>query len=143
RRVLEKYSNRERNRVRDFIHKVARVIAEAFKGYVHGFEDLNKEKMFKKSRTHNRNVAKSDWKTIIGLMSYKSRVRLLSPYNSTKKCSSGMVNAPKGALYECRSCGLKIDRQLNACVNLYLQVEGLSPSPKLFVGLVGGGVGLP
>ncbi|MBS7288276.1 MAG: hypothetical protein KIH01_05915, partial [Candidatus Freyarchaeota archaeon] len=34
--------------------------------------------------------------------------------------------------------GLKIDRQLNACVNLYLQVEGLSPSPKLFVGLVRG-----
>ncbi|MBS7288094.1 MAG: transposase [Candidatus Freyarchaeota archaeon] len=143
RRVLEKYSRRERNRVRDFIHKVTRVIAEAFRGYVHGFEDIKKEKMFNKSRTHNRNVAKSDWRTIIGLMGYKSRVRLLSPYNSTRRCSSGMVNAPKGALYECKGCGLKIDRQLNACLNLYLQVEGLSPSPKLFVGLVRGWGGLP
>ncbi|MBS7288487.1 MAG: hypothetical protein KIH01_07010, partial [Candidatus Freyarchaeota archaeon] len=35
-------------------------------------------------------------------------------------------------------CGLKIDRQLNACLNLYLQVEGLSPSLKLFVGFVRG-----
>ncbi|MBS7287296.1 MAG: transposase [Candidatus Freyarchaeota archaeon] len=137
RRVLEKYSNRERNRARDFIHKVTRVIAETFKGYVHGFEDLNKEKMLKKSRTHNRNIAKSNWRTIISLMSYKSRVRLLNPHNSTKTCSRcGMVNAPKGALYKCKSCGLKIDRQLNACMNLYLQVEGLSPSPKLFVELV-------
>ncbi|MBS7288530.1 MAG: transposase, partial [Candidatus Freyarchaeota archaeon] len=143
RRVLEKYSRRERNRARDFIHKVTRVIAEAFRGYVHGFEDIKKEKMLKKSRTHNRNIAKSNWKTIISLMGYKSRVQLLNPHNSTRRCSSGMVNAPKGALYECKGCGLKIDRQLNACLNLYLQVEGLSPSPKLFVGFVGGGVGLP
>jgi putative transposase len=42
-----------------------------------------------------------------------------------------MINAPKGALYECR-CGLRINRQLNAAINLYLQMEGLSPSPKLF-----------
>ncbi|MBS7288000.1 MAG: transposase, partial [Candidatus Freyarchaeota archaeon] len=72
RRVLEKYSNREKNRAKDFIHKITTTIAETFKGYVHGFKDLNKEKMLKKSRTHNRNVAKSDWKTIIGLMGYKS-----------------------------------------------------------------------
>ncbi|MBS7288712.1 MAG: transposase, partial [Candidatus Freyarchaeota archaeon] len=137
RRVLEKYSRRERNRARDFIHKVTRVIAETFKGYVHGFEDLNKEKMFRKSRTHNRKIAKSDWRTIIGLMSYKSRVQLLNPYNSARRCSSGMVNAPKGALYECKKCGLKIDRQLNACL-IISSGGGLSPSPKLFDGLVRG-----
>jgi len=27
---------------------------------------------------------------------------------------------------------LKINRQLNASINLYLQMEGLPPSPKLF-----------
>jgi len=42
-----------------------------------------------------------------------------------------MVNAPKGASYE---CGLRIDRQLNA--DLYLQMEGLPPTPKLFDELV-------
>ncbi|MBS7288125.1 MAG: transposase [Candidatus Freyarchaeota archaeon] len=124
RRVLEKYSNRERNRVRDFIHKITTMISKTFKDYVHGFEDLNKEKMLNKSRARNRNIAKSNWKTIISLMGYKSRVQLLSPYNSTKRCSRcGMVNAPKGALYKCKNCGLKIDRQLNACINLYLQVR--------------------
>jgi putative transposase len=65
-------------------------------------------------------------------MSYKSKVMLLNPKNSTKRCSRcGMVNASKGAIYECK-CGLRINRQLNAAINLYLQMEGLSPSPKLF-----------
>jgi putative transposase len=65
-------------------------------------------------------------------MSYKSKVILLNPKNSTKRCSRcGMINAPKGAIYECK-CGLRINRQLNAAINLYLQMEGLSPSPKLF-----------
>ncbi|MEM3537360.1 MAG: hypothetical protein QXP84_00425 [Candidatus Korarchaeum sp.] len=41
-----------------------------------------------------------------------------------------MDDAPKGA-FVCE-CGLRIDRQLNAAVNLYLQMEGLSPSPELF-----------
>jgi putative transposase len=43
-----------------------------------------------------------------------------------------MINAPKGALYTCGKCGLRINRQLNAAINLYLQMEGLPPSPKLF-----------
>jgi putative transposase len=65
-------------------------------------------------------------------MSYKSKVMLLNPKNSIKRCSRcGMVNAPKGAIYKCK-CGLRINRQLNAAINLYLQMEGLSPSPKLF-----------
>jgi hypothetical protein len=28
--------------------------------------------------------------------------------------------------------GLRMDRQLNAALNLYLQMEGLPPTPKLF-----------
>jgi len=43
-----------------------------------------------------------------------------------------MINAPKEALYECGKCGLKMGRQLNAAINLYLQMEGLSPGLELF-----------
>jgi len=92
--------------------------------------------MLNSSKEHNRNVSKSDWKTIITFMEYKSRVALLNPKNSTRRCARcGMVNAPKGASYE---CGLKIDRQLNAAINLYLQMEGLPPTPKLFDELMKG-----
>lgn len=43
-----------------------------------------------------------------------------------------MNHAQKGALYECKSCELRIDRQLNAAINLYPQIERLSLSPRLF-----------
>jgi len=100
--------------------------------------------MFTRSRNHNRNIAKSDWKTIQTFMDYKSSIKTLNPHNTTKRCSRcGMVNSPKGALYECKSCGLRIDRQLNGAINLYLQMDGLPPSPKLFEELVRLGAGSP
>jgi len=132
RKILAKYSKREKDRAKDFIHKLTTFMSRKFKGYIHGFEDLRKERMLNGSKEHNRNISKTNWKTIITLISYKSRVVLLNPRESTRRCSRcGMVNAPKGAIYECR-CGLRIDRQLNAAINLYLQMEGLSPTPKLF-----------
>jgi hypothetical protein len=32
---------------------------------------------------------------------------------------------PKGSAFRCESCGLSIDRQLNAAINLYLRMEGV------------------
>jgi transposase len=43
--------------------------------------------MLNGSKEHNRNISKSDWKTIITFMEYKSKVVLLSPKNSTRRCS--------------------------------------------------------
>ncbi|PUA34175.1 MAG: transposase, partial [Candidatus Terraquivivens tikiterensis] len=137
RRILAKYSRRERNRAIDFLHKVTTSLSREFKGYMHGFESLEKQRMFNNSKEHNRNIAKSDWKKLIVMMGYKSRIKTLNPHNTTKRCSRcGMVNAPKGALYNCKHCGLRIDRQLNGAINLYLQMEGLTPSPRLFDELV-------
>jgi putative transposase len=139
RRVLAKYSKREKNRARDFVHKLTTFMSRKFKGYIHGFEDLRKERMLNGSKMHNRNISKINWKTIITLMSYKSKVMLLNPKNSTRRCSRcGMVNAPKGASYICKKCGLRIDRQLNAAINLYLQMEGLPHDPSWFDRVVGG-----
>jgi putative transposase len=139
RRVLAKYSKRERNRAKDYIHKLTTFIARRFKGYTHGFEYLRKNRMLNGSKKHNRNISKSDWKTIITLISYKSKVAFLNPKDSTRRCSRcGMVNAPKGAIYECEKCGLRVDRQLNAAINLYLQMEGLPPTPRLFKELMMG-----
>jgi len=60
-------------------------------------------------------------------------------FSTDGECSRcGMVNAQKGASYECRKCGLRMNRQLNAAINLYLQMEGLPPSQRLFEGLMRG-----
>ena len=98
--------------------------------------------MMNGSKSHKRNITKSGWNTLISLMSYKADVEILDPYNSTKRYSRcGMVNAPKGAVYKCRG-GLRTNRHLNAAINLYLQMEGLSPSPELFEELMMGWSGL-
>jgi len=138
-KVLEKYSRRERNRAKDFVHKLTTEISRKYGEYVHGFEDLRKKNMFNRSKEHNRRTAKTNWKMIVSFMSYKSKVKLLNPKNSTRRCSRcGMINAPKGALYVRERCGPRINRQLNAAINLYFQMEGLSPAPKLFGELVKG-----
>jgi putative transposase len=138
RKILAKYSKREKDRAKDFIHKLTTSITRKFKDHIHGFEGLRKNRMLNGSRKHNRNISKSDWKTIITFMDYKAKTVILNPKNSTKRCSKcGMINAPKGALYICR-CGLRINRQLNAAINLYLQMEGLPPSQKLFNELMKG-----
>jgi len=122
---LEKklYERREKNRAKDFVHKLTKEISREFKKYVHGFKDLRKKNMFNCSKEHNRRIAKMNWKMIVSFMSYKSRTVILNPKNSTKRCSRcGKINAPFGALYICSRCGLRINRQLNAAVNLYLQI---------------------
>jgi putative transposase len=42
RRVLAKYSDREKNRARGFVHKLTTFMSRKFKGYIHGFENLRK-----------------------------------------------------------------------------------------------------
>jgi putative transposase len=50
RRVLAKYSRRERNRSRDFIHKQTTFIAREFDGFVLGSMGLRRERMFNGSK---------------------------------------------------------------------------------------------
>jgi len=72
-------------------------------------------------------------------MGYKAKTVFRGVFRVKDICSKcGMINAPKGALYICAYCGLRINRQLNAAINLYLQIEGLPPSQKLFQELMKG-----
>ena len=132
---LQKYSARERNRTRDLIHKETSRLTQY--SLQHFFEQLDKQQMYTHCRSHNRRLAKSDWRMFQDFLAYKtgSPIELLSPYNSTRRCSrcGGINKAPNGAAtIECQYCGLRINRQLNAAINLHLQMEGLTPSPRLF-----------
>ncbi len=97
-KLMDKYSKRHRNRVCDFLHKLITEIVKRFKDYEHDFEDLEKQGMFTKRKTHNRVISRQNWKQIIALMGYKGNIRLINPYNSTKICPRCVKNeAPKGA----------------------------------------------
>jgi len=133
-RLMQKYSQRYRNRIKDFLHKLTTRLANEFKDYEHGFENLEKQGMFGRYKAHNRVVSKQNWMQIIALIRYKANVKLLNPHNSTKTCPrcGGRMKHRKGRVLECKRCGLKINRQLNASINLYLRMWGFSPSMKVW-----------
>lgn len=46
--IVSKHGERERNRARDFIHKLTTQLAKVFPNVEHGFEDLEKQGMYNK-----------------------------------------------------------------------------------------------
>ncbi len=125
-RVLTKYARRERNRARKHQIEIARAIRVLSKRS--GFEALRKEKLYRRSRTWNRRLARTDWRGIMRRVAEGGAVEELPPQFTSKKCSRcGCVNKDlrTGAVFECGNCGLRIDRQLNAAINLYLRMEGV------------------
>ncbi len=73
--------------------------------------------MYKRWRKKwNRELGYTEWKKIVTFTGYKSTVNLVDPYHTSKGCSKcGCVNKDlKGEKFECKNCGLIIDRQMNA-----------------------------
>ncbi len=127
-RIKAKYSSREKNRTKQILHEITNEIASM--GGMHGFEDLDKKGMLKKRRKWNRELSHTDWKTIVEFTSYKSSTELVDPYHTSKDCSRcGCTNKDLNrTIFQCvnKDCGLKINRQPNAAINIYLKMEGLS-----------------
>jgi putative transposase len=123
-RVLTKYGRRERNRARKHQVEIARAIRVLSKRS--GFEALRKERLYTRSRMWNRRIARTDWR---GIRRLAGGVEV-PPHFTSKRCSRcGWTNKDprsRGAtVFECGKCGLRIDRQLNAAINLYLRMEGV------------------
>ena len=55
----------------------------------------------------------------------EAKVKELDPYGSSSFCSRcGWENKDlNGAVFECKECGLRINRQLNAAINLYMRMS--------------------
>jgi len=87
-RILAKYSNRERNRARKHQLESARVI-QSVAGVV-GLEELKKQGMYTRSRLWNRMISRSDWRSISRILVEKmgeAKVKELDPYGSSSYCS--------------------------------------------------------
>jgi len=125
-KILAKYSRRERNRARKHQLEIARVI-QSVAGVV-GLEELSKHCMYTRSRLWNRMISRSDWRSISRILEERlgeAKVKELDPYGSSSFCSRcGWHNKDlNGAVFECKECGLRIDRQLNAAINLYMRLR--------------------
>ena len=126
-KMVKEYSRKWRNRCRDFERKLTVQLSNLFPGRVFGFEKLNKESMFKnKSKKLRKRIARVSWRNIVRELKQRVIVREVDPRDTSKTCSrcGFKVKDLRGRVFRCPRCGLVLDRQKNACVNIYLKMMG-------------------
>jgi len=134
RRLLEKYSHRERSKSRDIERKIAAQLIKVISNTLHGFEKLNKEKMVLKSENRKRDlrkrIARVSWRNIIREVGQRAIIKEVDPRDTSKTCSrcGFVVKDLRGRVFGCPRCGLVIDRQKNASINIYLRMQGFPHS---------------
>lgn len=69
------------------MHKLTTMITKLFPGFAHGFEGLNIEGMSSRSKEHNWEIGKANWREIIKLMGYEVDVKLVNPRGMSITCS--------------------------------------------------------
>ena len=135
-RKEKKSKNREKQRVRlaithekifnkrdDFLHKLSH-------HYADGYDFIAVEELSVKNMVKNRFLAKSimdsAWSKFILMLQYKaeragSEVIKVSPKDTTQKCSRCGHKVKKSLstrIHKCPICGLVIDRDYNAAINI-------------------------
>ena len=107
----------------DFLHKLSRMLVDNYGLII--FEDLNIRGMVKNHKLA-KHISDASWSTLIQMTTYKaasagSEVRLVNPRNTTQNCSGCGKIVPKtlaDRIHSCPHCGLVLDRDLNAAINI-------------------------
>ncbi|MBW6471374.1 MAG: transposase, partial [Methanosarcinaceae archaeon] len=131
-----------RNQRLDFAHKLSRELVNAYDRII--FEKLQIQNMVK-----NHHLAKSisdaGWNQLIQFTKHKAEhagkvVELVDPKNTTQNCSSCGNKVPKSLsvrTHKCSYCGLEMDRDVNAAINILQKVGQEMPEltpVEMFVG---------
>jgi len=132
-KVVQRIHERIANRRYDFAHQISNQLVSKY-GLI-AFEDLSIKNMLQ-----NHNLAKSisdaAWRMLVTVTSYKAEsagsiVVLVDPRNTSQLCSRCGLKVPKSLsdrVHECPQCGLVMDRDENAAINI-LRL-GLQSLPK-------------
>ena len=122
-----------RNQRQDFNHKLSRNLVDDYDTIV--FEDLKIKNMVK-----NHHLAKSisdaGWYQLMTMTKYKAEyagtnkeVILVDPRNTTQACCICYTIVPKtlkDRIHDCPVCGLVLDRDYNAAINILNVGQGLT-----------------
>jgi len=135
RQVVAHIHQRMANRRKDFAHKLARRLVNEY-----GLSAL--EKLNGKNMLPNHHLAESisdaAWYQLVQYVTYKAEYAgrgmvLVDPRNTSKRCSRCGTWVEKSLaerVHMCPVCGLEIDRDVNAVINiLALGLESLGASP--------------
>jgi len=139
-RVIQHIHKRITNRRKDFAHKLSRRLVNEFQVIV--FEDLDIQDMQKNNwRGMNKSISDAAWNQLVRYTMYKAEyagrsVILVDPRNTSKMCSScGQIvkKALSERTHRCPHCGLEIDRDLNASLNILARgLASLNVSSRSF-----------
>ncbi|MEM1658493.1 MAG: transposase [Candidatus Jordarchaeales archaeon] len=135
RMLLKKYSKCERNKARDFMHKLTASIAKELKEKSCGaiLENLKgvKRRILNRSKKMNRKLSKWNARAFQFMLEYKLKwlnlpVKYVDPKNSSKVCPlcSGSMASYGGRIMRCEKCGLTMDRDVVAVLNLQMRGAG-------------------
>jgi putative transposase len=123
RKVVQHIYHRITNRRKNFAHQRSRELVNSF-GFL-AFENLHIKNMLQNHRLA-KSIADAAWKQLIQYTTYKAEnagrvVVLVDPRNSSKICSCCGTIVEKSLsirVHECPICGLIIDRDQNAAINI-------------------------
>jgi len=114
---------RIKNQRRDFLHKASRKIADMYKTvYV---EDLKIQNMVK-NHCLAKSISDAGWGEFTRMIAYKElqsggQLIRVNPHGTTQTCSQCGEHIKKtlsDRIHDCHSCGLVMDRDLNAALNI-------------------------
>jgi len=111
------------NQRRDFLHKVSRRLVNTYS--VIAVENLNVKGMV---RNHHlaKSISDAGWSEFLAMLCYKaeeagSRVVRVNPSGTSQECSGCSTGVPKELsvrIHRCPSCGIVVDRDVNAARNI-------------------------
>lgn len=133
-KVVQRIHERITNKRKDFIHKVSRNLVDTYRHIV--FEDLTIMNMLK-NHCLAKAISDASWGMLINITTSKaeeagSEVILVDPRNTSQMCSRCGAIVKKNLsirMHECPNCGLVMDRDENAAINILrlgLQSQGIA-----------------
>lgn len=153
---VAKHHRKIRNQRQDFLHKQSRWLVDTYETIV--FEDLEPSKMSKAPQPKqdeetgqylpngasvkaglNKSILDAGWSTFISMCEHKAawagvvQVAKVDPYKTSQVCSGCLHEGPHKELSErvhtCENCGLVLDRDINAAINIKNVWAGLNLRP--------------
>jgi len=125
------------NQRTDFLHKASRKIADTYESvYV---EDLKIRNMVK-NHCLAKSISDAGWGRFIGMIAYKAksaggRLIQVNPRNTTQNCSQCgelVTKSLSDRIHECPGCGLIMDRDQNAALNILARGREIRREPPEF-----------
>jgi putative transposase len=123
RMVVARVHERIRNRRNDFVHQTANKLVHKYDFLA--VEDLSVKEMLEQKKW-SKSIADASWAQLLTRLSHKAEeagktVVAVDPRNTSQMCSQCRALVPKDItvrIHHCPHCGLKIDRDLNASLNI-------------------------